>query len=348
MDPDNSFYWREAASTHAADVDDFTAQRNRRAVARLGSQLGGNAFAVSAFKALGGSLAVIGIGTQGAEALQALETFYRSPVLSRTLALLNEGKYDAAKRYWEAQCVSERDRHDHCEQLAQKLAPLASLLSARVYTDFPEGMQHLFERWQRAARRVNLQSCTGTFFRVDKTRYRTDERIVIEHCGMPGNPDDWLTVVKADAGDDTYDQWRWVPESRGSTEFGPYPEGRYEARFYYRWKTDGYVVQHRAPFSVGQAASSGRFGYLGCYIDDSARVLNGHSIFADSAMTNAKCQQVCAAQGFAYAGTEYSGECFCGNSLTATKAGESECNYKCNGDPQQVCGGYWRISIYKR
>lgn len=348
MAPDNSFYWRDAATARTAEVDEFTAEKSRRAVGRLGSQMGGNAFAVTSFKALGGSLAVIGIGSQGAEALQALETFYRSPLLARTLALLNQGKYDDARRYWEAQCVSERDRHDHCEQLAHKLAPLASLLSARVYTDFPEGMRHLFDRWERAARQANLQNCSGTFFRVDKRRYETSDTVLVEYCGMPGNADDWFTVVKAEAGDDTYDQWSWAPGTRGSKVFGPYPAGQYEARFYYRWKTDGYVVQHRAPFTVGQPASRSTYNYQGCYVDQSARVLSGHAMFADRDMTNAKCQQTCAALDFDYAGTEYSGECFCGNSLSAEKAPESECSYKCNGNQEETCGGYWRISIYKR
>ena len=73
-----------------------------------------------------------------------------------------------------------------------------------------------------------------------------------------------------------------------------------------------------------------------------------YGVTGDGSMTNPKCQSLCLQKGFKYAGTEYSSECFCGNSLSAEKAAESNCNYKCEGNYQEICGGYWHISIHRR
>lgn len=44
-----------------------------------------------------------------------------------------------------------------------------------------------------------------------------------------------------------------------------------------------------------------------------------------------------------------SSECFCGNTIAddVVKLPDPQCNYKCSGDPKQICGGYFTISIYE-
>lgn len=39
-------------------------------------------------------------------------------------------------------------------------------------------------------------------------------------------------------------------------------------------------------------------------------------------------------------------ECFCGNKLGKKKS-DSECKTPCTGDKEQVCGGSWRLAVYK-
>jgi len=40
-------------------------------------------------------------------------------------------------------------------------------------------------------------------------------------------------------------------------------------------------------------------------------------------------------------------ECYCGDSYGKYgKVSESECNFKCNGNFNEICGGVNRISIY--
>ena len=50
-------------------------------------------------------------------------------------------------------------------------------------------------------------------------------------------------------------------------------------------------------------------------------------------------------QGFMYAGTQYSRECYCGN--TYDKHGPADnCNSPCASDTSQTCGGSWALTVY--
>jgi len=67
-------------------------------------------------------------------------------------------------------------------------------------------------------------------------------------------------------------------------------------------------------------------------------------------MTNELCQAACEAAGYVLAGTEYSGECYCGaavaNDHGPAPDGEAGCNMACNGAGDEVCGGSNRLSLY--
>ncbi|VDH98576.1 Hypothetical predicted protein, partial [Mytilus galloprovincialis] len=87
-------------------------------------------------------------------------------------------------------------------------------------------------------------------------------------------------------------------------------------------------------------------GYIGCYQDDSTRILH-NEVLKDKGMTVQKCKQFCGKKGFKFAGVEYGYECFCGNDLRKDrKRKESDCKTPCSGNKRQTCGGPWRISIY--
>ena len=96
-----------------------------------------------------------------------------------------------------------------------------------------------------------------------------------------------------------------------------------------------------------KARSNPIAGYLGCFVDKSARDLDKYS-FGDAKMTPELCTKTCSKKGFKYAAVQYSSQCFCGN--TYGKYGksqkENECSYKCSGDKNEICGGYYRNSIY--
>ena len=52
--------------------------------------------------------------------------------------------------------------------------------------------------------------------------------------------------------------------------------------------------------------------------------------------------------GYAYAGTEYSGQCYCDNTVNpaAVQKPDSDCNMACTGDNTQPCGGPDRINLF--
>ncbi|CAM9509059.1 unnamed protein product [Ectocarpus sp. 4 AP-2014] len=84
--------------------------------------------------------------------------------------------------------------------------------------------------------------------------------------------------------------------------------------------------------------------YLGCYGDSqTARVF---SVSTDSgSMTSAVCGSFCA--DYAYYGTQYGEECWCGNTSEYDTYGESTlCTMECSGDASEICGGFNAMSIY--
>ncbi|KAL2879697.1 hypothetical protein SGCOL_005026 [Colletotrichum sp. CLE4] len=90
---------------------------------------------------------------------------------------------------------------------------------------------------------------------------------------------------------------------------------------------------------------------IGCYTDDTnhGRTIAERQDSVDSAtMTPSTCLSACASEGYAFAGVEYGGECYCGVVMgkytTATTM--DKCNKPCNGDSTKNCGGSAVMEIY--
>jgi hypothetical protein len=95
------------------------------------------------------------------------------------------------------------------------------------------------------------------------------------------------------------------------------------------------------------------FMALGCYTDDGgARALSANAAVGGGVanMSIESCTTACQAGGFSYAGTEYSQECWCGNSLMnghdPAPDGDTGCNMACKGDATEMCGGANRLNMY--
>lgn len=105
---------------------------------------------------------------------------------------------------------------------------------------------------------------------------------------------------------------------------------------------------HPAPIvtapSAG-AATAAANGYLGCFRDQGKRDLDGYT-FYDGKMTTQLCISTCREKGFSHAGTQYAGHCFCGNKYGAAGPA-TNCDAKCTGNRDEICGGTWANSIYK-
>ena len=58
-------------------------------------------------------------------------------------------------------------------------------------------------------------------------------------------------------------------------------------------------------------------------------------------------QQVRTTAGFQYAATQFSYQCFCGNSYGRYGADPTGCTYQCSGNTGEMCGAAGRNSVYK-
>lgn len=96
----------------------------------------------------------------------------------------------------------------------------------------------------------------------------------------------------------------------------------------------------------------GDYYFLGCYGDDTAtRALSGKAPGLGSSTSLETCAAVCA--GYTYFGTEYSNECYCGNTINVESgsgvSGKNQtggCTMVCAGDAEEYCGGSGRLSMY--
>src|SRR3569833_1544091 len=108
---------------------------------------------------------------------------------------------------------------------------------------------------------------------------------------------------------------------------------------------------HKPTTTPGSSTSKtvGGYKYAGCYRDTASRVISDERQANIGAVSNAKCVAHCKSQGYALSGTEYGGQCFCGNTIHgAQKIAESECSMKCEGDASDKCGGGWALSVYSK
>ncbi|CAN0464178.1 unnamed protein product, partial [Ectocarpus sp. 12 AP-2014] len=86
--------------------------------------------------------------------------------------------------------------------------------------------------------------------------------------------------------------------------------------------------------------------FVGCYQDESDARIMELALTDSSSMTMEMCEEECT--GNTYFGMQYGRECFCGGSSTdLSEHGESSaCNYECPGNSDQVCGGFYAMSVH--
>ncbi|KAI9678071.1 MAG: hypothetical protein M1817_006015 [Caeruleum heppii] len=87
----------------------------------------------------------------------------------------------------------------------------------------------------------------------------------------------------------------------------------------------------------------------GCYVDPvNPRALQYMGWFGEP-MTSSGCAKYCDGKGYAFAGTENGGQCFCSNTVNGGQpADASECNMKCKGSDDETCGGGARLNLFTK
>ncbi|CAM9620699.1 unnamed protein product [Ectocarpus sp. 6 AP-2014] len=83
--------------------------------------------------------------------------------------------------------------------------------------------------------------------------------------------------------------------------------------------------------------------YLGCFSDPAERRIFVRDESSDD-MTAEACAVQCA--DYAYYGTQYSHECWCGDNADYDANGAGECELPCAGDSEETCGGHFAMSVY--
>ncbi|XP_078670984.1 uncharacterized protein LOC144911074 isoform X2 [Branchiostoma floridae x Branchiostoma belcheri] len=91
--------------------------------------------------------------------------------------------------------------------------------------------------------------------------------------------------------------------------------------------------------------------YMGCYVDTlEDRVFPWENITTDDNSIKS-CGLHCKGNGFVYFGVQVGTQCFCGTDLDFANRGtarpDSECNRACSGNSAEICGGSYRISVYR-
>lgn len=87
----------------------------------------------------------------------------------------------------------------------------------------------------------------------------------------------------------------------------------------------------------------------GCFLDNvGGRTLTGDA-FTDPGMTQEACANFCNDKSFAYAGVEFSQECYCDNFIEnggAPADDPTTCNMACAGNSTELCGGPNRLNLF--
>ena len=98
---------------------------------------------------------------------------------------------------------------------------------------------------------IVIDNSTNIILKPHKTVYIRTEPVTITYSGLPGNQNDWITLVKASEPDSTYGAWFYTSGKRSGTySFGVVEPGDYEVRIYFDWPNGGYIVQKRLKIKV--------------------------------------------------------------------------------------------------
>ena len=123
----------------------------------------------------------------------------------------------------------------------------AGTYEVRVFFNWPAGGYVIHDRYPFLVQ----PTAGGGIAWTQKPVYAPQEQIVVEYSRLPGNPQDWITLVAASQPDNQYGEYFFTQgRPAGQLNFNGLPPGTYEVRLYYNWQADGFKTQFRYPFIV--------------------------------------------------------------------------------------------------
>jgi WSC domain len=115
-----------------------------------------------------------------------------------------------------------------------------------------------------------------------------------------------------------------------------------------------YITGTVVSTKVGPINSAGQpvYNYLGCFHEaySGPRLFPNEPLSPNANMSNNNCQDACfASEQYAFAGTEFGDECWCGNTpppLANQDTLDIYCNFACPGDGNDRCGAANYLSVF--
>ncbi len=120
----------------------------------------------------------------------------------------------------------------------------------RVYFNWPDGQYKVMDRLViNVGGSFNLGN--SGYFKYEQSGYAANQTITIEYLNLPGNKQDWITLVEKNKPDNTFGQWFYTQGKKsGVHEFNGVPAGTYELRLYFNWPDGKYEVKGRETIIV--------------------------------------------------------------------------------------------------
>ena len=126
----------------------------------------------------------------------------------------------------------------------------AGAYEVRVFYDYPASgytIQASYPFTVGDAAPAMGSSTVGT----DKPVYKAGETVIVFWNGLPGNVQDWVTVVPAGAPAEEWGQWTYTNgQTTGAFQVSGLAAGDYEARVYHDYPNGGTTIHAVSTFTV--------------------------------------------------------------------------------------------------
>ena len=98
------------------------------------------------------------------------------------------------------------------------------------------------------------------------------------------------------------------------------------------------VAEQYGP-TLGKTGTA-KYEYVGCFRENNPGRQLATLIYNNATSnSNEMCISACSAAGYIFAGTQYTQECWCGYTRPKEIDSETDCNYPCTGNVNEICGG---------
>jgi hypothetical protein len=129
-------------------------------------------------------------------------------------------------------------------------------------------------------------------------------------------------------------QWNIDPYS-GTAQWTMNVDDPNFGKQYIQFSCEG-VSEQAAPL---RSDGLGLYRYTGCFKENNPGRQLKTQIYGDQNNTIAECITACNVAGYIFCGAQYNTECWGGPTIPIQEVDDSNCNYPCSGNINEICGG---------